>query len=159
MRQTKASKQNKVPRSFSEVGTVVSKISTKKKSAKLKPAEFGMLMAEMAAAPTKKTVAKKRKVPRMKMLSVSKPNRKEAGQIAALAQDMSRSAKKMQVVCTPWYAALMGRRTSFMVGLWLGIVSMGLLSLLAWRVISHQTFLSFVTLPDTSSASPSNIAQ
>ncbi len=149
MRQPKSEKINGVPRSFGEAGVV----TRKKRSAKLKPAEFGMLMAEMATTPTKKTVSKKKKTSSVKMLSVSKPSKKETKEIASLA-------KKMQVVCTPWYAALMGRRTSFLIGLWLGIVSMGLLSLLAWRVISHQTFLSFVTVPQAAAApSPSDLAQ
>lgn len=130
-------------------------ITAKKKSAKLKPAEFAMLMEEMATTPVKPKKTKRAAPKKSVALSVSKPTLKEKREIAEMAHRVS-------VVCTPWYSLLLSRRVSFFIGLWIGIVGMGLLSLLAWTVVKDQPILGdaiSIVVPAANAGSPSTVAQ
>lgn len=119
MRQSKVTKVSGVPRSLGEAGPV----TRKRNAAKLKPAEFAMLMQEMSSTPAKPRVQKRTTPLRKKHSPVVPP------------QDVN-------VVCTPWYTICLSRRMSFFVGLWVGVLTMGILSLLAWGVIKAQPVFS-----------------
>ncbi len=131
--------------------------TSKSRGAKLKPVEFALLMSEMANGSAitspKRATAKKRvssKAKKAPALSISIPSKKDKKDIADMAHQMS-------VVCTPWYTMFLSRRLSFLIGLWIGIVGMGLLSLVAWSVVKDRPF--FNTAVSVVTSSPSTVTQ
>ncbi len=153
MRQSKVSKQNGVPHSLGEAGKTPSNVLQKKRSAKLKPGEFALLMEEMTTAKPKTIKRGNVKTNKAAVYSssISIPSKKDK-------KDLANIAHQVNVVCTPWYSILLSRRTSFLLGLWIGIAGMGLLSLIAWSLISNPSaFNTAVSITQTTS--PSTITQ